>query len=165
MKHLLFVLAWCYVVGVQAAPVKSDFPWQPWGDAVFERAAKENKFVLLSLQAWWCHPCHQMNTITYDDPSVRGILADKFIPVYVDQDSRPDISQRYERWGWPATIIFAADGTEIVKLKGFYSPKFFIPILQATIEDPSPVDYGRIGGPERAASQITSLTDAQRKVI
>jgi uncharacterized protein YyaL (SSP411 family) len=165
MKRLLFALAWCYAIGVQAAPVKSDFPWQPWGDAVFERAAKENKFVLLSLQAWWCHPCHQMNTITYDDPSVRGILADKFIPVYVDQDSRPDISQRYERWGWPATIIFAADGTEIVKLKGFYSPKFFIPILQATIEDPSPVDYGRIGGPERAASQITSLTDAQRKVI
>jgi uncharacterized protein YyaL (SSP411 family) len=46
MKRLLVLFAWCYVVGVQAAPVKSDFPWQPWGDAVFERAAKENKFVL-----------------------------------------------------------------------------------------------------------------------
>ena len=72
MKRLLFVLAWCYVVGVQAAPVKSDFPWQPWGDAVFERAAKEKKFVLLSLQAWWCHPCHQMNTITYGARDSRG---------------------------------------------------------------------------------------------
>ena len=70
--------------------------------------------MLLSLQAWWCEPCHQMNTITYDDPQVRELIADRFIPVYVDQDSRPDISQRYERWGWPATIIFGADGTEIV---------------------------------------------------
>ena len=64
------------------------------------------------------------------------MLKDKFIPVYVDQDSRPDISQRYERWGWPATIIFGPDGTEIVKLRGFYSPQFFIPILTATIEGP-----------------------------
>ena len=63
MKRLLFAFACMYFIGAQAAPVQSDFPWQPWGDAVFERAAKENKFVLLSLQAWWCHPCHQMNTM------------------------------------------------------------------------------------------------------
>ena len=67
--------------------------------------AKEDKFVLLSLQAWWCHPCHLMNTITYDDPAVRELIAEQFIPVYVDQDSRPDISQRFERWGWPATNV------------------------------------------------------------
>ena len=44
-------------------------------EAAFEQAAKENKFVLLSLQAWWCHPCHQMNTITYDNDDVRSIIA------------------------------------------------------------------------------------------
>jgi hypothetical protein len=48
----------------------------------------------------------------------------------------PDISQRYERWGWPATSIFGPDGTEIAKLRGFYSPQYFIPVLTATIEDP-----------------------------
>ena len=35
-----------------AAPVESDFPWQSWGEGVFEQARKEDKFVLLSLQAW-----------------------------------------------------------------------------------------------------------------
>ena len=47
-----------------------------------------------------------MNRETWADPEVRAELKDHFIPVHVDQDSRPDISQRYERWGWPATIIF-----------------------------------------------------------
>ncbi len=150
---------------VSAAPVTTDFPWNEWDSAVFERAERENKFVLLSLQAWWCHPCHQMNTITYEDAGVRALIDRHFIPVYVDQDSRPDISQRYERWGWPATVLFAADGTEIVKLRGFYSPKFFTPILQATIDDPSPVDYGQRGGDERAASRVMRLSAAQRKVI
>ena len=93
------------------------------------------------------------------------MLKDQFIPVYVDQDSRPDISQRYERWGWPATIIFGPDGTEIVKLRGFYSPQFFIPVLTETIKDPSPVDYGEPGGPERERTLATGLTDAQRDEI
>ncbi|MEM7292431.1 MAG: VanZ family protein [Pseudomonadota bacterium] len=165
MRALVLALGLLVSLPVWAAPVTDDFPWNEWGDDVFQRAQREDKFVLLSLQAWWCHPCHQMNTITYTDPTVRELIDSKFIPVYVDQDSRPDISQRYERWGWPATVLFGADGTEIVKLRGFYSPQFFLPILQATIDDPSPVNYGRVGGDERKASKTTHLTAAQRKVI
>ena len=106
-----------------------------------------------------------MNRETYDDPGVRTYLLEHFIPVRVDQDSRPDISQRYERWGWPATIIFGPDGTEIVKLRGFYSPQFFMPVLVETVKDPSPVDYGTRGGPERARTLARSLTEAQRAEI
>jgi uncharacterized protein YyaL (SSP411 family) len=106
-----------------------------------------------------------MNRDTFANPEVRAILKDHFIPVLVDQDSRPDISQRYERWGWPATVIFGPDGTEIVKLRGFYSPQFFIPVLKETIKDPSPVDYGKFGGPERERTLATGLSDAQRGEI
>jgi uncharacterized protein len=116
----------------------------------------------LSLQAWWCRWCDEMNVVTYEDKDVRALLDTRFIPVYVDQDNRPDISQRYERWGWPATVIFHPDGTELVKLRGYYSPKFFIPVLKATIEDPTPVDYGTPGGPERAASKAVRIPDAAR---
>jgi uncharacterized protein YyaL (SSP411 family) len=139
--------------------------WSEWSDTAFERAAAEKKFVIVSLQSWWCPWCHVMNRDTWANPEVRAVLKGKFIPVHVDQDSRPDISQRYERWGWPATIIFGSDGTEIVKLRGFYSPKFFIPILQETIKDPSPVDYGTPGGPERERTLATGLGDAQRAEI
>lgn len=139
--------------------------WSEWSDATFERAAVEKKFVIVSLQSWWCPWCHVMNRDTWASPDVRAVLKEKFIPVHVDQDSRPDISQRYERWGWPATIIFGSDGTEIVKLRGFYSPQFLIPILQETIKDPSPVDYGTPGGPERDRMLLTGLTDAQRAEI
>jgi hypothetical protein len=131
-----------------AAPLDNkDGFWSEWNEATFERAAHEKKFVIVSLQSWWCPWCLTMNKETWADPEVRAELKDHFIPVHVDQDSRPDISQRYERWGWPATIIFGPDGTEIVKLRGFYSPKFFIPVLKETVKDPSPVVYGEPGGP------------------
>src|SRR5271163_4580976 len=149
----------------QAAPIdNSDGFWSEWSQATFARAAREHKFVIVSLQSWWCRWCHAMNQETWSKPEVREILKDHFIPVYVDQDSRPDISQRYERWGWPATIILDPDGKEIVKLRGFYSTKFFIPVLTDTIKDPSPVDYGQ-SSPERERTLATGLSDAQRDEI
>jgi hypothetical protein len=56
----------------------------------------------------------------------------------VDQDSRPDISNRYQDYGWPATVVFAADGSEIVKRQGYIPPHPMASMLQAIIDDPSP---------------------------
>jgi uncharacterized protein YyaL (SSP411 family) len=166
IRHITLVLSLLFAFSVQAAPIDNkDGFWNEWSDAIFAKAASEKKFVIVSLQSWWCRWCHVMNRETWANAEVRGVLKDKFIPVYVDQDSRPDISQRFERWGWPATIIFAPDGTDIVKLRGFYSPQFFIPILTATIDDPSPVNYPDPGGDERGRSLATGLTDAQRNEI
>lgn len=166
LLNLLAVLLLGIADAAQAAPLDNgDGFWSEWNEATFERAAREKKFVIVSLQSWWCPWCLTMNRETWNDPEVRAALRDHFIPVHVDQDSRPDISQRYERWGWPATIVFGPDGTEIVKLRGFYSPKFFIPVLKETVKDPSPVDYGVPGGPERERSLATGLTDAQRNAI
>jgi uncharacterized protein YyaL (SSP411 family) len=162
----ILLLSLLFTVGARAAPIENaDGFWSEWSDATFARAAAEKKFVVVSLQSWWCRWCHVMNRETWADVEVRGVLKDKFIPVYVDQDSRPDISQRYERWGWPATIIFGPDGTEIAKLRGFYSPQYFIPVLTATIEDPSPVEYPEPGGAERGRTLATGLTDTQRDEI
>jgi len=38
--------------------------------------------------------------------------------VLLDQDSRPVLSNRYEDYGWPATIVFGPKGEEIVKRQG-----------------------------------------------
>jgi uncharacterized protein len=162
----ILVLAVSGAVPAHAAPIDNkDGFWSEWSDATFQRAAREKKFVIMSLQAWWCRWCFAMNRETWSNADVRATLKDNFIPVHVDQDSRPDISQRYERWGWPATIIFGPDGKELVKLRGFYSPQFFIPILQETVKDPSPVVYPEPGGAERARSLVTGLSDAQRQEI
>ncbi len=166
IRILAFVLALSLAGDARAAPIdNADGFWSEWSDATFARAAREKKFVVMSLQSWWCRWCHVMNRETWANAEVRSLLKDNFIPVYVDQDSRPDISQRYERWGWPATIIFGPDGTEIVKLRGFYSPQFFLPILTETVKDPSPVDYPDPGGTERERTLATGLSDTQREEI
>src|SRR5579864_1917017 len=112
--------------------------WQPWSDAIFDQAKRENKFVLLDLEAVWCHWCHVMDETTYKTPEVIALIGSKYIPVRVDQDSRPDLSNRYEDYGWPATIVFASGGGEIVKRQGYIEPKQMIGMLKAIIADPTP---------------------------
>jgi uncharacterized protein YyaL (SSP411 family) len=112
--------------------------WQPWSDSIFEKAQKEKRFVLLDLGAVWCHWCHVMEEITYRDPKVISLIKSRYIAVRVDQDSRPDLSNRYEDYGWPATIVFNTDGSEIVKRQGYIPPKPMASMLQAIIDDPSP---------------------------
>src|SRR5271154_6632870 len=119
-------------------PPSSKLQWIPWSDNAFAQARQENKFVLLDLEAVWCHWCHVMDDVTYRDPEVIRLLNQKYILVKVDQDSRPDISNRYQDYGWPATVVFAADGSEIVKRQGYLPPRLMASMLQAIIDDPSP---------------------------
>lgn len=115
-----------------------DLHWQGWSDAVFTEARSEHKFVLLDLEAVWCHWCHVMDDVTYRDPIVRRLLNERYLLVRVDQDARPDLSNRFGDWGWPATIVFASDGSEIVKRQGYIPPRPMSSMLQAIIDDPSP---------------------------
>ena len=138
MKNFLgAVLICCSCATVRGAdPEKIE--WRPWSESVFEHAAKENRFVLLDLEAVWCHWCHVMDEITYRDPKVVALINARYIPVKVDQDSRPDLAARYEDYGWPATVVFNIDGSEIVKRQGYIPPMPMASMLQAIIDDPSP---------------------------
>ena len=69
---------------------------------------------------------------------VQELLASKYLPVRVDQDANPDLASRYGDWGWPATIVFGPDGTEIAKIRGYIEPERMQALLKAIIDDPSP---------------------------
>jgi len=138
MGKTLLTLLLAATFSAGAAEKPSPLAWQPWSNDVFDQARRENKFVLLDLEAVWCHWCHVMDETTYRNPQVIALMRSKYIAVRVDQDSRPDLSNRYEDYGWPATVVFAADGSEIVKRQGYIEPKEMISLLKAIIADPSP---------------------------
>ena len=126
------------------APYAGDFPWREWSDQVFEQAAREKKFVLVSLQSWWCPWCHAMKRETYDDPGVRKYLLRALHPVRVTRQPARHLAA-LRALGWPATIIFGPDGTEIVKLRGS-TRRSFHAAAGRDGEGSSPVDYGTRGG-------------------
>jgi uncharacterized protein YyaL (SSP411 family) len=128
------------VAAMTASPCFAGEPlhWSGWTDDLFAKAKAENRFVILDLEAVWCHWCHVMEETTYSNPDVKSLLAAKYLPVRVDQDGDPALSTRYGDWGWPATIVFGPDGKEIAKIRGYIEPERMVALLQGVIDDPTP---------------------------
>lgn len=117
--------------GEQAAP--PPVAWQAFSADAFARARREHKLVLVDVGIEGCTACRWMEEATYADPRVRARLAEHFVAIQVDADVRPDLGERFSRWGWPATIFFAPDGTRVLALRGNKRPPSFLPILDDLI--------------------------------
>ena len=88
----------------------AEIDWQEWGKGTFTRARLEDKPILLSLSAVWCHWCHVMDETTYSEPDIIAAINRDYVPVRVDNDARPDINHRYNMGGWPSTAFLTPDG-------------------------------------------------------
>ena len=54
-----------------------------------------------------------MDETSYSDPGVIDAINERFVPVRVDNDRRPDVNARYNMGGWPTTAFLAPDGTTL----------------------------------------------------
>ncbi|WP_165837612.1 DUF255 domain-containing protein [Zavarzinia aquatilis] len=136
IRARLFLLALFILAPLSA---RAEVAWRDWSPAAFDAARAESKLVLLDLEAVWCHWCHVMDETTYADPAVQDLLAQRFVAVKVDQDSHPDLSRRYENWGWPALIVFDAEGRELWRWRGYLEPVAFVGTLAGLADSPQPL--------------------------
>jgi uncharacterized protein YyaL (SSP411 family) len=87
-----------------------EIAWRTWGDAAFREAKASDKPVLLAISAVWCHWCHVMDETSYSDPVVIAAVNERYVPIRVDNDERPDVNRRYNMGGWPTTAFLTPDG-------------------------------------------------------
>jgi len=84
--------------------------WRAWGPAPFEEARASDRPLLLYLTAPWCTWCAEMDREVWTDPGIAANVHDGFVPVRVDADRRPDVRERYQPGGFPATVLLAPSG-------------------------------------------------------
>ncbi len=103
--------------------------WYPWGPAALERAAREDKPVLLSIGYAACHWCHVMAHESFEDPETAALMNDLFVCIKVDREERPDVDSVYMQavqsmtghGGWPMTMFLTPSG------EPFYAGTYFPP--------------------------------------
>ena len=88
----------------------AEIGWREWSAGAFEEAQREDRPVLLGISAVWCHWCHVMDETTYSDADIIGLINERFVPIRVDNDQRPDINARYNMGGWPTTAFLTPGG-------------------------------------------------------
>src|ERR671914_72496 len=92
--------------------------WYPWGDEAFARARGEDKAILLSVGYAACHWCHVMEHESFEDEETARLMNERFVPVKVDREERPDVDGLYMDAvpalsgprGWPMTVFLTPDG-------------------------------------------------------
>jgi len=103
--------------------------WYPWGEEAFARARAEDKPILLSVGYAACHWCHVMEHESFEDGETATLMNERFIPVKVDREERPDVDGLYMEavvsmtghGGWPMTVFLTPDG------RPFYGGTYFPP--------------------------------------
>ncbi|MGH2573389.1 MAG: thioredoxin domain-containing protein [Actinomycetota bacterium] len=101
--------------------------WYPWGREALEKAAREDKPILLSIGYAACHWCHVMEQESFEDEQTARLMNEHFVPVKVDREERPDLDSIYMdavqsmtgHGGWPMTIFLSPDGSP------FYAGTYF----------------------------------------
>src|SRR5438094_1922740 len=92
--------------------------WHAWGPEALERAAAEDKLILLSIGYSACHWCHVMEHESFENPSIAKVMNENFVNIKVDREERPDLDQIYMSavqimtgsGGWPLTIFLLPNG-------------------------------------------------------
>lgn len=95
-------------------------------DEAVARAEKEHKTVFIDFYASWCGPCRMLDQTTWKDPKVITLLSEKTIPLKVDTDADPQLSQRFRVESLPALVFLTADGKELDRLEGYHDAEQFL---------------------------------------
>ena len=132
--------------------------WWPWGDEAFELARSTDRPILLSVGYSSCHWCHVMAHESFEDPRVAAVINERFVPVKVDREERPDVDAVYMEatqamtghGGWPMTVFTDPDG------RPFFCGTYFPP--QPRHGQPSFTQRVKISAPTTLKGSVEFMT-------
>jgi thiol-disulfide isomerase/thioredoxin len=109
-------------------------------DAIFVKAKAENKPVFLYWGAVWCPPCNQIKATVFNRPDFVE-RSKGFIPVYLDGDTpgAQKLGTQFKVRGYPTTILFKPDGTELTRLPGEVDAAQYMQILKMGMDSTQPI--------------------------
>jgi uncharacterized protein YyaL (SSP411 family) len=91
--------------------------WQPWDDEALAAARERDVPIMLSIGYAACHWCHVMERESFEDAATAALLNERFVPIKVDREERPDLDSVYMdavvaltgQGGWPLTVFLTPD--------------------------------------------------------
>jgi uncharacterized protein YyaL (SSP411 family) len=103
--------------------------WYTWGEEAFSRARQLDRPIFLSVGYSACHWCHVMQAESFRDADTAALLNERFVPVKVDRELRPDVDALYMDYvvattgsgGWPMSVVLSPGLVPL--LGGTYFPK------------------------------------------
>lgn len=92
--------------------------WFPWGPEAFEEARRRDVPIFLSIGYSTCYWCHVMERESFEHEPTAAMLNERFVPVKLDREERPDIDEicmgavqmLTGHGGWPMSVFLTPPG-------------------------------------------------------
>jgi uncharacterized protein len=128
--------------------------WCDWEEDAFQKARERDKPVALFLAAFWCRYCQRMDEEAFSDRENMALLNAYFIPLRVENATRPDVDARYNLNGWPTVAFLAPNGKLLAAANYLPVDEFKEFLLNVYMEYEQRKDEIRSGSESRDGSPV-----------
>ena len=107
----------------------------------FAKAAAENKIIMMDFWATWCPNCIELDKTVWNQPEVKALAHEKFVPVKIDLTDNDDfaawIKNKYKDYGAnnpPLILFIKPDGTVIGQSRGLVEKEVMLERMEEALK-------------------------------
>lgn len=125
--------------------------WMTLEEAV-QKSQIEKRKIIVEVYADWCHWCHRMDSITFQQPQIAKYLNEKYYPVKLNGEQKEEIIFKGRKYkfvpksekqcyhelvaeltdgqiGYPTIIFLDEDFKPIQHIQGYKEPEIFVAFI------------------------------------
>ncbi len=146
MAFLLTTQGSLFAQGYLTPKSPAKIQWVDSAASAVKQHRNTGRPLLIYVTADYCGYCRKMERETWSDPKVTQRVQESVVALKIDAERNPELVQRLEVEGLPATLLFDAQGKLIQRLSGYSRSVMVMELLDAIPGD-DPIQAKAIGGP------------------
>jgi thioredoxin-related protein/outer membrane protein assembly factor BamD (BamD/ComL family) len=119
MRNTLIGVVFVMVVSARPALAGETVQWRKDYNAARKEAAEKGKPLFLDFGTEECFHCRRLDQTTFKDSGIVDLLNDRFIPVKVDANREPALTQALKIQAYPTLIMAGSDGKILGVIEGY----------------------------------------------
>src|SRR5260370_35739068 len=116
LKFLLLAISW---VDAQSMVTAQDVKWRYDYNAARREAEQKSMPLVVDIGTENCYWCNKLEAITFHDPAVAEVMNNRYIPLKVDAQRNPALTDALRIQAYPTVVLAASDGKILATLEGY----------------------------------------------
>lgn len=121
--------------------LSAEVMWRVDYGAARREAAEKNLPLMLDFNTDNCFWCTKYDTTTFRDPTVVGLLNERFIPLKIDSATNAALTDALRIQSFPTIVLAAPDGKILATIDGYKDATQFTEYLQRVVGDSAIPDW------------------------
>ncbi|MBX3443172.1 MAG: thioredoxin family protein [Planctomyces sp.] len=108
-----------------ADTAKPSVKWETDLQEAHKLSVESGKPMLLVFGADWCHYCKKLEQSTLTNTELAKYINANFIPVHIDADDEPKVTEILEVTGLPCSVVLSPNADLLGRINGYKQPSAF----------------------------------------